>query len=109
VLINAGVSGNDCQVGIAANGGNQIVPMPCVRSTTALVEWAFVISNLWQYRQRTSLQAGSPWQCVSQHREPLVRFVGAHPGSVECFQKQVVILESVADGELDGFASFLFA
>jgi hypothetical protein len=48
-------------------------------------------------------------QCVSQHREPLVRFVGAHPGSVECFQKQVVILESVADGELDGFASFLFA
>jgi hypothetical protein len=40
-------------------------------------------------------------QCVAKHRKSLVRFVGAQPGSVECFHKQVGVIEGVTDGKLN--------
>jgi hypothetical protein len=44
-------------------------------------------------------------QRISEQCKSLVRFRSSHSGGIQCFQQQVVIVERVIDGELDGVAS----
>jgi hypothetical protein len=44
-------------------------------------------------------------QRISEQCKSLIRFRSSHSGGIQSFQQQVAIVESMADGHLDGVAS----